>query len=189
MKRGKIIIFSGPSGVGKGTIRNKFFNLPRLNLVFSISATTRKPRVGEENGREYYFLTKKDFKKRIKNDEFLEYAVFANNYYGTLISEVDNKLNMGYNVFLEIEPQGALQIIKKRPQDVVTIFLKPPKIENLEERLKNRGTETSEQIKERISVAESEIKIGLQNYKYNIINDNIDDCVKEVVSSIEKEIN
>ena len=189
MKRGKIIIFSGPSGVGKETIRNKFFNIPKLNLVFSVSATTRKPRDGEENGREYYFHTKQEFKKRIANDEFLEYAIFANNYYGTLISEVDNKLNMGYNIFLEIEPQGALQVIEKRPQDVVTIFIKPPKIKDLEKRLKNRGTETNEQIKERISAAENEIKIGLQNYKYNIINDNIDDCVKEVVSSIEKEIN
>ena len=186
--KGKIIIFSGPSGVGKGTIRQKIFNILSLNLIYSVSATTRKPREGEENGREYFFFSKEDFLKKKENDEFIETAEFAKNYYGTLKEEVDHKLEQGYNVLLEIETIGGLEVINRR-KDVISIFILPPSYDELKKRLINRGTETKIEIEKRLFESQREIGIGKKNYQYLVVNDNIDNAVQKVIKIIEKEIN
>lgn len=168
-KKGLLIIFSGPSGVGKGTVRELFFDREELNLAYSISMTTRKPREGEVDGRDYYFVSRERFEEAIANDELLEYAEFVGNYYGTLKSEVERLRNQGKNVLLEIEVQGALQVIDKVP-DSLSVFLVPPSMEELERRIVNRRTEAAEVIKERLDKAAKEMEL-MRHYRYVICNE------------------
>lgn len=169
MKKGLLIVFSGPSGVGKGTIRKLFFDRPELNLDFSVSMTTRQPRVGEVDGVDYFFVTEEEFKKSIENDEFLEYAEFVGSYYGTPKAYVEKLRNEGKNVLLEIEVQGALMVREKMP-DALTIFIVPPNFEELERRIRGRRSEPEEIILQRLEKANRELKT-MGNYKYVICND------------------
>ncbi len=187
MKRGKIIVYSGPSGVGKGTIKEKIFSNNKFNLIFSVSATSRKKREGEIEGKDYFFLSEKEFKDKIKEGYFLEWATFANNYYGTPLNFINKKLDEGYNIFLEIELDGAKQIISKIP-DALTIFISPPSIEELRSRLLKRGTEEVETINKRIEIAKNELE-EKEIFKYNIINDNINDTYENIKEILIKELN
>ncbi len=169
MKKGLLIVFSGPSGVGKGTIRKLFFDRPDLNLDFSVSMTTRQPRVGEVDGVDYFFVTEEEFKKSIENDEFLEHAEFVGSYYGTPKAYVEKLRNEGKNVLLEIEVQGALMVREKMP-DALTIFIVPPNFEELERRIRGRRSEPEEIILQRLEKANRELKT-MGNYKYVVCND------------------
>lgn len=179
--RGMLIIFSGPSGVGKGTVRDLFVNDESLNLAFSISMTTRKRRPGEEDGVDYYFVDRETFEKAIENDELLEYAEFVGNYYGTPVAEVNRLRDEGKNVLLEIEVQGALQVIDKVP-DALSIFLVPPNMEELKRRIINRRTESEAVINERLSKATKEMAL-MNQYRYVICNDD-PEFAAEMVSLI-----
>ena len=148
--RGLLIVISGPSGVGKGTVRKALFEMPKHNLTYSISMTTRKKREGEVDGKDYYFVSKEEFEKKIEENKFLEYAEFVGNYYGTPLDKVNEQLDLGNEVVLEIEVEGALQVKKKVP-DCVMIFIVPPGKQALYDRLKRRGTESEEIISQRMS--------------------------------------
>lgn len=169
MKKGLLIVFSGPSGVGKGTIRKLFFERPELNLAFSVSMTTRKPRVGEVDGVDYFFVSKEEFEKSIENDEFLEYAEFVGSYYGTPLAYVEKLRNQGKSVLLEIEVQGAQEVKEKVP-DALSIFVVPPSFEELERRIRGRRSEPEEIIQQRLAKADRELKT-MGNYRYVICND------------------
>ncbi len=169
MKRGLLIILSGPSGVGKGTIRKYFETNDQLNLAYSTSMTTRKPRQGEVDGQDYFFSTKEDFEKAIQKGELLEYAEFVGNYYGTPVAEVERLRNEGKNVLLEIEVQGAHQVQEKCP-DALSIFIIPPSMEELEKRIRGRRSEPEEIIQQRLAKADHEMKM-LSKYKYIVCND------------------
>ncbi len=167
-KKGVLFVFSGPSGVGKGTLNAKLFEEFGDQMAFSVSATTRAPREGETDGVHYFFITKQDFENRIANNDFLEHAEFAGNRYGTPRSYVMSLLEKGKNVLLEIEVQGAMQVMEKMP-DCVSIFVLPPSFEELERRLRGRGTETEEKINKRLETAKGELAYA-DRYKYNIVN-------------------
>ncbi len=184
-KQGLLIVISGPSGVGKGTVRKALFQRSDHDLVYSISMTTRKPRSGEVDGEDYYFVSREEFEERIKNDQFLEYAQFVGNYYGTPKDKVLEQLNQGHEVVLEIEVNGASQIKKKMP-DAVFIFIAPPTYDALEKRLIARGTEHSDAIKERIEKAHTEIKLANQ-YDYIVINDEVDNAADRIMAIIRAE--
>lgn len=184
MKKGLLIILSGPSGVGKGTVRQELFKDESLNLAYSISMTTRKPRPTEKEGIDYFFVSEDKFKKEIENGGLLEYAKFVGNYYGTPKEHVEQLLNEGKNVVLEIEVQGALQVMAK-VKDALTIFLVPPSIEELEKRIRGRRTESEEIVKERMDKARKEIKTK-DEYKYVVVNDDVSKA-KEQISLIIKE--
>ena len=169
MHKGLLIILSGPSGVGKGTIRKYFEKDERLNLAYSTSMTTRKPRDGEVDGKDYFFTSKENFQEAIKKGELLEYAEFVGNFYGTPLSEVERLRNEGKNVLLEIEVQGALQVQEKCP-DAISIFIIPPSMEELEKRIRGRKSEPEEIIQQRLSKAANEMKM-VPNYKYIVCND------------------
>lgn len=169
MEKGLLIIISGPSGVGKGTIRNFFMNDEALKLAYSISMTTRSPRVGEVDGRDYIFTTKEKFKQAIENGELLEWAEFVGNYYGTPLSVVEDLRNQGKNVLLEIEVQGAMQVKEKCP-DALSIFIIPPNMEELEKRIRGRRSEPEEIVQQRLAKAAGEIKM-VKDYKYVVCND------------------
>ncbi len=175
-KQGILIIISGFSGSGKGTIVGKLME-NYDNYALSISATTRNPRPGEVDGREYFFLSKEEFEKMIAKDELIEYAKYVENYYGTPKAYVEQKLAEGKDVILEIEMQGALQVKEKFPQTLL-IFVTPPNATILKERLVGRGTESMEVIESRMkqAVAESEV---MSRYDYLMINDDLEICVKE----------
>ena len=182
MKKGLLIILSGPSGVGKGTVRKQFENDPELNLACTTSMTTRKPRQGEVEGEHYFFRTKEQFKQSIENGELLEYAEFVGNFYGTPISEVNRLIEEGKNVLLEIEVQGAQQVQEKCP-DAISIFVIPPSMEELERRIRGRGSEPEEVIQERLAKAEKEMKM-VNAYKYIVCNDDpilAADLIKTIV--------
>ena len=155
MKKGKLVIVSGPSGSGKSTVTKIVKD--RLNIPLSISATTRQPRVGEVDGKDYYFLTTEEFENKIKNDEFYEYANVHGNYYGTLKKVVEDNLDKGLNVILEIDVQGAL-IVKEKKKDAVLVFFKTENMEILEERLRNRKTDSEEVIQTRLENALQELE-------------------------------
>ncbi|SDA51671.1 guanylate kinase [Butyrivibrio sp. INlla18] len=182
-RKGIIIVVSGFSGAGKGTIM-KELTKKYDQYALSISATTRNPREGEENGREYFFISKEEFEKLIEEDGLIEHARYVDNYYGTPRKYVEDKLSQGIDVILEIEIQGALQI-KERYKDAVLLFVMPPSAKVLEERLRGRGTETDEVIKKRLSRANEEA-VGIENYDYIVINDNLQDsveCVHEIIQA------
>ena len=176
-KKGKLFVISGPSGAGKGTLREKALNDIK-NLVYSISCTTRKPREGEVDGVQYRFITHEKFKEDIEKNLFLEYAHVHSDFYGTLKADVIRELNVGNNVLLEIDVQGALQV-RKKIFDAVLIFIAPPSIEELEKRLRNRHTETEENLRLRLSNAAKELELK-DKYDYVIINDNLETASKEL---------
>lgn len=167
--KGILIVISGPSGVGKGTVISKFINDKKLNLKYSVSMTTRKPRANEVDGEHYHFVSKEEFKQAIENGELLEWAEFVDNYYGTPIKQVEEQLNNGYNVILELEVVGCTQVREKRPNSL-TIFITPPSMEELRNRIEKRSSEPLDVIQQRLSKAEKEMEL-LKNYKYVVCND------------------
>ena len=175
--KGIIIVVSGFSGAGKGTIM-KELTKRYDQYALSISATTRNPREGEENGREYFFITTEEFEKLIAEDGLIEHAKYVNNYYGTPRKYVEEKLSQGIDVILEIEIQGALQI-KEQYKDAVLLFVMPPSAQVLEKRLRGRGTETDEVIAKRLARAKEEA-VGIEKYDYIVVNDDLDECVEKV---------
>ena len=168
--KGILIVFSGPSGCGKGTVLSEFLK-DRKNVFVSVSATTRSPRPGEVDGKHYYFLTKEDFEKKISQNGMLEYANYCGNYYGTPKKEVFDRLENGYDVILEIEVNGAKQI-KEKCENAVLIFVAPPSIKELNARLSGRNTEDEQTIKNRIRAAFDELKCAC-DYDYIIVNDEV----------------
>ena len=183
--KGLLMIISGFSGAGKGTVVNRLLDKYGDFYVLSISATTRPPREGEVHGREYFFKTREEFESMISNDELIEYARYVDNFYGTPKDYVEEKLNEGCNVILEIEIQGALKVKKIFPEAVL-IFLFPPTVDELEKRLKNRGTETDQVITERMSRACKEIE-SAYDYDYIVINDDIEECTDAIHGMINAE--
>ncbi len=180
----KVFVISGPSGAGKGTLTEIL--LKRVpSLARSVSATTRKPRPGEVDGVDYYFLTKEEFKKHIEDNDFLEWAVVHDNYYGTLRSMVDKELAVGRDVVMVIDVQGAANVKNKMP-DAVTIFVEPPSMEELVKRLKLRNTESEAELARRLKNAEAEMMLA-KNYDYVVINDDVDRAAGELVSIVEAE--
>ncbi len=177
MHKGSLIVVSGFSGAGKGTIMKKLVSETE-DFALSISMTTRAPREGEQHGKEYYFVTKEVFEETIANDGLVEYACYCGNYYGTPKSYVDEMLSAGKNVLLEIEMQGAMKIKEKFPEAVL-LFVMPPSAEVLYERLVGRGTETKEVIDRRMARAVEESQ-GIEQYDYIVVNDDLDTCVEEV---------
>ena len=177
----KLIIITGPSGVGKGTIVKEILDKDK-DIWLSISATTRNPRMGEKNGVNYYFISDERFKDMIDKKEFLEWAQFAGNYYGTPISTVNAKIEKGFIVLLEIEVEGANQIKEKFPE-ALSIFLLPPSKKELEKRIRNRGTENEEAINERLSRANYEIASS-DKFDFVLTNYDVDETVKEVFKII-----
>ena len=165
---GKLVVLSGPAGSGKGTVLKELFNLAEYK--YSVSATTRTPRDGETEGVDYYFLQKEDFLRKVSSGDMLEYVEYSGNYYGTLRDPVERMLRKGYNVILEIEVIGALNIKEKFP-GAVMIFLTPPNYSELSERLINRGTETDEIIARRLEIAKKEV-VCVEKYDYLVINEN-----------------
>ncbi|MCH5303982.1 MAG: guanylate kinase [Ruminococcus sp.] len=184
MKKGKLVIYTGCSGVGKGTIMKELLKNDE-SIKLSVSCTTRVPRPGEIDGVHYYFVSKDKFNKIIEEDGFLEYATFCDNMYGTPEKAVDELLEKGYNVFLEIEVQGGMQVMKKRP-DCVSIFITPPSVEELERRLRGRGTEDEETIKKRMYRALEELTYE-KYYKYSVLNDEVDRATQEIIGILKKE--
>ncbi len=183
MNKGRLIVFSAPSGCGKGTMLAEILKDERFAV--SVSATTRAPREGEQDGVNYHFLTREDFEQRIADGKFIEHAEYCRNLYGTLVSEVDGRIKQGLNVILEIEPQGAMKVREKRP-DAIFVFIVPPSIGELRRRLKKRGTETDEVIEERISKAAWEISQA-EKYDYVIVNDALEDAVSDFFTVIRAE--
>jgi guanylate kinase len=184
MREGLLIVISGPAGTGKGTVVGKLLE-KNPNIKLSISKTTRKPRPGEKEGVNYFFVSREQFEEEIKNERFLEYAEYNNNYYGTPKDFVFEALEKGFDVILEIETKGALQI-KKVFSDAVLIFLLPPSIEELYKRLVKRGTESEDEIRARLEIAKNEIKL-VPEYDYCVINDNVDDAAEKIQKIIEVE--
>ena len=183
--RGLLVVISGPSGVGKGTVRKALFSMPKHNLVYSVSMTTRPKRPGEKEGRDYYFVSKEDFIARQQEGKFLETAEFVGNYYGTPLDKVNEQLDKGNEVVLEIEVEGAQQVKKKVP-DCVMIFIVPPGKEALYERLRRRGTESEEVIQERIQKANREFKLAYL-YDYIVVNDEVHNAADRIMAIIRAE--
>ena len=173
----KLIIITGPSGVGKGTVVKELLDKDK-DIWLSVSATTRSPRIGEKNGENYYFISDKKFKDMIGKKEFLEWAKFAGNYYGTPLSTVNEKIEMGFIVLLEIEVEGAKQIKEKFPE-ALSIFLLPPSKEELEKRIRNRGTEKEDAINKRLSRANFEIASS-EEFDFVLTNHDVNETVKGV---------
>lgn len=183
--RGLLIVFSGPSGVGKGTVRQEIFSTPDHKFEYSVSMTTRAQRPGEVDGKDYFFRSREEFEELIRNGQMLEYAEYVGNYYGTPLTYVNETLDKGIDVFLEIEVQGALQVKKKVP-DAVFIFLTPPGLNELQERLVGRGTDSEEVIAKRIERAREEIAL-MSEYDYAIVNDEVPLAAERVKRVIEAE--
>lgn len=175
--KGILVVVSGFSGAGKGTLMKRLIQ-DYDNYALSISATTRAPRPGEEDGREYFFLQKEQFEKKIAENGLIEYARYCDNYYGTPREYVEKQLEAGRDVILEIEIQGALKVKKQYP-DALLLFVMPPSAAELRRRLIGRGTETEEVIEKRMHRASEEAE-GIENYEYIVINDDLDTCVKEL---------
>ena len=185
MKKGILVVASGFSGAGKGTIMKKLMSEYGENYALSISATTRAPRPGEEHGKDYFFITTEAFEEMIVREELVEYAKYVSNYYGTPRAYVEEQLEAGKNVILEIEIQGALKIKEKFPETVL-MFITAPSAEELKGRLIGRGTETQDVIDARLSRAYEE-SLGVENYDYLVVNDDLDECVMLVNDIISKE--
>ncbi len=182
-KRGSLIIWSGPSGSGKGTVLEKAKELCD-NIKVSVSLTTRKPRPGDIDGVHYHFVDKDEFLRRIEAGEFLEYAQYVGNYYGTLEKSVEDMLKKGYDVVLEIEVVGAMKVKQKHP-DCLMIFVYPPSMDELERRLRTRGTENEEEVAHRIAEAKRELGCA-SKYDYIIINDDASHAAEEMIEIIKK---
>ena len=183
--RGLLVVVSGPSGVGKGTVRKALFEMPKHNLTYSVSMTTRKMRPGERDGIDYYFVSKEEFLKRVEEGKFLEHAEFVGNYYGTPLDKVNERLEDGQEVVLEIEVEGALQVKKKVP-DCVMIFIVPPGKEALYQRLRKRGTESEDVIQQRIEKANREFKLA-KYYDYIVVNDEVSNAADRIMAIIRAE--
>lgn len=183
-KEGMLIVLSGPSGSGKGTIVKSLLE-KRKDTVLSISMTTRDPRFGEQEGVHYFFRTREEFEQIIANDGFLEYAEYNGNYYGTPIAPIQRWLYEGKNVILEIEVQGAEKVMDKR-EDLVSIFLAVPSMEELEHRLRGRGTETDEVIGRRLAAAQHELTC-VSRYQYVVLNDEVEQAVARINTIIDAE--
>lgn len=177
MKRGLLIVVSGASGTGKGTVCKKILaDMPEV--AYSISATTRAPRPGETDGKEYYFISRDEFEAWIADGKFLEFADVYGNFYGTPLNKIEERLNRGEDILLEIDVQGALNVKRKCP-DGIYIFLLPPSLEELKRRIEGRGTETAESLQRRLDNAIAEIKIG-REYDYVVVNDTVDNAVAQI---------
>ncbi len=184
MEKGLLIVVSGASGTGKGTVCKKLLaDIP--TLYYSISATTRKPRAGETDGVEYFFLTREEFQRWIDEGKFLEHAEVYGNFYGTPAHKIDERLNRGEDVLLEIDTQGALNVMAKKP-DGVYIFLLPPSLDELRSRIKNRGTESPETFARRFKSAVNEITVG-EKYQYAVVNDEVDAAAEKIKAIIAAE--
>lgn len=184
-ERGLLIVLSGPSGVGKGTVREALFKMPGHDLVYSISMTTRQPRDGEVNGREYWFVSREEFQERIRQNKFLEYAEFVNNYYGTPSDTIEQQLSEGKEVVLEIEVNGALQV-REKMKEAIFIFIAPPTMEDLYHRLRSRGTESPEIVEARCEKARREIELAYL-YDYIVVNDTVENAADKVIAIIRAE--
>lgn len=183
-RKGILVVVSGFSGVGKGTVMRKLTETYD-NYALSVSATTRAPRPGEEDGKDYFFHTRNEFQQMISRDELVEYACYCENYYGTLRKYVEEQMDQGRDVILEIEIQGALKIKAKYP-DALLLFIMPPSAEVLKQRLIGRGTETEEVINARLKRAGAEAD-GIESYDYILVNDVLEDCVDEMHRLIESQ--
>jgi len=179
MSRGVLAVVSGFSGAGKGTIM-KSLMAKYDNYALSVSATTRNPRPGEEDGREYFFRTKEEFEEMIRQDQLIEYARYVENYYGTPKAYVEEQLSAGRDVILEIESQGAAKVRQKMPE-AVSLFLVPPSFEELSRRLHGRGTDSEEVIQRRLATAREEVR-EMEHYDYIVINDTIENAVGEILA-------
>lgn len=184
-EKGLLIVLSGPSGVGKGTVRKEIFDDPTTSYKYSISMTTRQMREGEVNGVDYFFKTKEEFEALIQEDQFIEYAEYVGNYYGTPVQYVKDTMAEGHDVFLEIEVEGAKQVRKKFP-DALFIFLAPPSLDHLKERLIGRGTETDEKIQSRVNEARKEVEM-MNLYDYVVVNDQVHLAKERIQSIVEAE--
>lgn len=184
-ERGLLIVLSGPSGVGKGTVRKALFEQEDVDFEYSISMTTRKPREGEVDGVDYFFKDRKEFEQMIRDDKLLEWAEYVGNYYGTPIEYVEKTLNEGKDVFLEIEVQGALQVKKSFPEGLF-IFLMPPSLNELRNRIVTRGTETTDLITNRMSIAKEEIEM-MHAYDYVVVNDEVELACERIKSIVTAE--
>ena len=187
--KGKLIVFSAPSGSGKTTIVRHLLGLDDLNLEFSISATSREKRDNEVDGKDYYFLSAKEFKNKIKNDEFLEWEeVYRDNFYGTLKTEVERIWASGKNVIFDIDVSGGLRIKRKFPDETLAIFVKPPSIDELKIRLKKRKTESEDKINMRVAKASAELATA-PLFDTIIVNDNLEHAFKEAFKKVSGFIN
>jgi guanylate kinase len=184
-ERGLLVVISGPSGVGKGTIRKALFQIPDNNFCYSVSMTTRKPREEEIDGQDYFFVSRQEFETRIKSNGFLEYAEFVGEYYGTPLDYIEQQMESGKEVIIEIEVQGALQVREKIPE-AVFIFIVPPSKEDLIERLKQRGTDTSDKMLKRIQKAEREFGLAYK-YDYIVVNDEVRNAADRIYAIIRAE--
>lgn len=188
MKKGLLIIISGPSGVGKGTVRSLVMQMTDLNLAYSVSWTTRSERPGEKDGVDYHFISEEEFQKAVANGEFLEHTSFVRHNYGTPKAAVEKLRNEGKNVLLEIEVKGAQQVIEKCwGEKIVTIFILPPSFEELEKRIRGRSTETEEELQKRLEKAEKEMGMA-SLYRHHVINDSLTRAAEEIRSIIKDEI-
>lgn len=181
-KRGTLLVLSGPSGVGKSTVLRKMMD-GRENMAFSVSATTRAPRPGEVDGKDYFFITREEFDKMVEQGELLEHAEFVGNCYGTPRSQILQRLEQGITVVLDIEVQGAGQVKALMPE-ALTVFLAPPSLEALEQRLRGRGTESEEKIRSRLETARKELLLA-PTYDYTVVNDDADRAAAELSNILE----
>lgn len=184
MRKGLLIVISGPSGTGKGTVCSLLMkNNP--DIAYSVSATTRAPREGEQDGVNYYFLSKESFEEMIEKGELLEWANVYGNYYGTPLKKIQEKQAQGVDILLEIDTQGAMNVKEKCP-DGLFIFLLPPSLDELERRIRGRGTETEESLARRLGSAVAEIGIGEQ-YRYCVVNEQVETAAEEIANIIKAE--
>lgn len=181
-KRGLLIVLSGPSGVGKGTVRAELMKDRSLNLFYSISMTTRKQRPGEVNGKDYYFVTPEEFQENIDKGNLLEWAEFVGNRYGTPKDKVEKMLDEGKNVLLEINTDGCEEVMKKCPY-AISIFLVPPSLEDLEKRIRGRKTESEEAIEARLAKAKVELKLA-DEYEHVVVDNTVEQTAAEITSII-----
>ena len=179
MRKGLLMVVSGPSGTGKGTVCSELLSQAQ-DLAYSISATTRQPRAGEVDGKNYYFMDKTDFEQKIAEGGFLEYANVYGNYYGTPLGKIEERLAKGEDILLEIDTQGALNVMKKCP-DGLFIFLVPPSLAELERRIRGRGSETEESLQKRMGSACKEIEDG-RKYSYVVVNDTVKHAVQRILA-------
>lgn len=180
MTKGKTIIISAPSGTGKSTIINAIIGDPALDLRFSVSATSRAPRAGEEHGKHYYFLTQEEFESAVKSNSFIEWEeVYAGCRYGTLRSEIDRITSEGHNVIMDVDVKGGINVKRMIGADALSIFIKPPSVESLRQRLEGRATDSAEQIARRVAKASEELGYACE-FDHVVVNDVLDDAVHQV---------